>query len=368
MNYDPYENTACDVHSLINQHLSVNDIKESSLVSPQWYINHGESKQLMSQLLLKPSNKLSVAVIETVFLASRRLYTNLYFKCTYKSRCFVMRKLLVAYAPYLDHIKVGFIHADHEISQKINFPDLRNLEFCNENEQHKFFDFFATKKLNKLVLQSESLEVAEYLLNKNNIQSLIVRGNANLYMCNMSEILNNTIIRLDITYTPFTWSVVNQNVKKLLQSQSSSIISFNWIFDYDILRLVMAFQNIRHIGYYVNAFRTNPEIGIIPTNEVIESLDLEFTYNWSYLVPRFLQIILNRLPNLKKIRVTKINWTVLELIATICKNVEIIYYSTCNYNVRPALMYQEMKDMVPSTVKSNIKLIKIKSTYKLNLE
>lgn len=226
---DPFEHLHDDVHELIFQHLTWNEVTETSLTSKEWYKNIGRSLTAMKKIRLKYHAKYSLHIkpsTTTAVLRSSRKYQSIDFDCLFSTNFRRRAKVLTNFADSVVELKIGSIAEEFSFDQ-VTFPKLKYLTIggikTNRLTLQSLFSAIGSTELTKLAYRWFYIdEVFSYLRTHRKLKELILDQNAlDILSHSEASCLNNfrlTHLELDFISHHYVQNVA-PNVQNFLESQ-----------------------------------------------------------------------------------------------------------------------------------------------------
>lgn len=371
---DPFDSPFIvdDVHALITQHFSGNDVKNASLVSNQWYKKFAETPKLMDKLALTLNNKKrfkpSRDVVE-VMPPSQRRYSNLVFNCPRKIYVPGLTKVLTEFSEHLLHLKIGHIH--HSIPlPAMNFPALKTLEIDTVSDPAKVDQIFSSitdVQLNKLSIRKtwKSSGLLKYVNSHKLLKELTVMGYSMVLFRDIPHIksmFEYKLTKLKLgKYEATKFDDLNErirhNIIEFLKSQAATLKHLSIECDIGALNQIMRMRHLETLEYNIDMLSLT-NLTNLPANETIQQVRLLLSHRRKFVDHDSLTAFVSRFLNLRKLQVKCIDGMTLIVIASASPTLETIYYNTTTSIKDTKIHYNQHKDIAQQPFNSNIKLIK----------
>ena len=294
-------------------YFNVQDIKETSIVSKQWYNTIGRSKSCMKKLYLKPKESHQNHEFFKSILDSNRMYQNLEMVDRYnevkKNTKYLrlMRDVVTKLAPTLVNLKIS-----SDLIIKIDLPKLKVLEF----DARGFKILIAinglltkTKGLDKLTVDCENIDQKSikylriFLMENESLKVLNIDDNRLFQGLNATNIK----FRLDEFYTdyrppiPFDFFKVHSDSLKVTKTTLAR----------DSIKFFMTnFSQLHTLTIEINCLHPSSPFDI-PFNTTIRKLklDIYFYYirNGDIYIGLYIIELIKKVQNLEEVEMDFIN-------------------------------------------------------------
>lgn len=378
---DPFDSPFIvdDVHPLITQHFTGDDVKNASLVSNFWYKKFAETPKLMDKLVLTLTNKKrfnpSPDVVDVMLgnllldAPSQRRYSSLVFNCSRNIYVPGLTKVLTEFSEHLIRLKIGHIH--HTISlPAMNFPALKTLEIDTISDGRKvdqIFKAIADVQLEKLSITKtwKSNGLLKYVNSHKLLNGLTVMGYSMVLFRDRPHI--ESLYEYHLTklklgkFTATKYDDLNERIRRnvvdFLNTQAATLEHLSIECDIGALNQIMRMPHLKTLEYNVDdIYMLN--LTNLPANETIQQVRLLLSHRRKFISHDTLRAFLSRFLNLRKLQVKCIDEPTLIVIASASPTLETIYYNTAASIKNIKIHYNQHKDVAHQPFNSNIKLVK----------
>jgi hypothetical protein len=330
--FDPLKIFPEEICDEILSYLNVQDIKEASLVTKQWYNIIGRSKTCMNKLCLKPKESHQNHEFFKSILDSTRMYQNMemvdrYNKVMNNTKYLrMMREVVTKLAPMLVSLKLS-----NDLIIKVDIPRLKELEFVAYNYSSLIAAnglLTKTKRLEKLTVncgyidQKSMKYLRNYLLENDSIKVLKIEDNRLFHGLNSS----NVKFRLDEFITDFRQPIPFEFIK--VHSDSLKITKST--FGRDSITFFMTNFSQLHTLTIKGFWHRNDPFDI-PFNTTIRKLKLDvyaFAIENGYLGITIIELI-KKVRNLEEIEIDFINTQILRALIN-CRSLKTVKFREGN--------------------------------------
>jgi hypothetical protein len=328
---DPLLMVHPDLHDMIFQHLSFEDVLKCSQVSTDWKWSIATSRKCLSKIQLKfddSSNEANLKELGNI----KREYRNLRLTIKNENNHYQVIRLLQKFAPTLLNLKLDFEQIKN-FSEPVDFPKLGSLDIagCHVSqicETGYFKNVTTLKKLRVKFVLTDDSKISDWIMKQNKLEELF-------FNCNTDYIFKND----------------------LLADASFSLRSFKFV------------------GFFHGFFRADhTSIQIANFHKFLLKMSDSLTF-LSILITHVetIEFAVNNLPNLKKFHCLHIKGVIsnlkfkpnksiteLKLLAHVSKHTEALFKSLVNLEVL----------ITPRLDKNDLKWIirNMKTLKKLNIQ
>lgn len=318
---DPLLKVVYDVHENIYQFLDGNDVKKMSMVSTAWFDVIGYSKECMKKIELHIKND------DLLSISSSRRYSCMKFECGKDATDLKLyANVLAKFAHELERLQFGDMNPALDI-RGITYPKLKSLKIgwlASADALDKVMSSVSSSKLEELYIDSDCSErIITFLEMHRHVKKLSLLGVSQLTLkCRDVESIKNltlTMLRIGhLSSRMLENATLKQNILQFLDQQSASLIHLSTsTSDQQILFKAMSMPHLKSIEIYSKMLAQPDQF---PVNKSIESAKITARVE-------DLRVLLERLPNLKKLHIEYLTSVKLQFIAEKAMKLDEIYYN-----------------------------------------